>query len=370
MSEPIRVLQMIGSLERGGSQAMVLNLYKAIDRNRIQFDFVLDHPELNQLQSTVEKLGAKIYYMPAFKGTNLVEIINSWDHFFEIHSEYKILHSHVRSYASFYIPIAKKYGVKTIIHSHSTSNGNGISALIKAMLQYPLRYEADYFFGCSKMAGEWLFGKKVVQSTRYFLLKNAVDTKKYKYNSKIRADYRKLLGVSENSTVYVHVGRLHEAKNHMFLLDLFKELKQQRPESVLVIVGDGKLRDTIEKKITELDIEQNVRLLGARDDVPEIFQASDCFLFPSKWEGLPVTVVEAQAAGLPCFVSDKVTKEVNLSELVVNLPIDKGTRLWVEEICKADYQRKNVSDKIKKAGFDIEDSAEWLMHFYEGIINE
>lgn len=370
MPKPIRVLQMIGSLEMGGSQAMIINLYKAINRDRIQFDFILDHPKATQLLPIVEELGARVYYMPTFKGKNYREIKKAWDKFFQEHPEYTILHSHVRSYASLYIPIAKKYGLKTIIHSHSTSNGSGITSYIKAIMQYPLRFQADFFFGCSREAGQWLFGEKVVESDRYYVLQNAIDVSKYTFNPNIRLEYRRLLEISENKKVYVHVGRLHEAKNHLFLLEVFCEIQKRNPNSLLLLVGDGDLKHVIERKIKELKIEEYVMMLGARNDVANIFQAADCFIFPSKWEGLPVTVVEAQASGLPCFVSNTVTKDVNLSRLVINLPIDKGTDIWVEAIEKIGNQRIDVSEDIKKAGFDIKKSAQWLTNFYEGLVNE
>jgi glycosyltransferase involved in cell wall biosynthesis len=307
--------------------------------------------------------------MPTFRGRNIKEIKTAWNTFFIEHPEYKVLHSHVRSYASIYIPIAKKYGVRTIIHSHSRSNGSGISSIVKMIMQYPLRFQADYFFGCSKEAGEWLFGKNIVRSEKYHMFQNAIDTDQYLPNLKIRSEYRKKLGIEEKR-VFLHVGRLHSAKNHIFLLEVFKKVIQELPNSVLLIVGSGELKSEINKKIKELQLEDSVKMLGNRTDIPNLLQASDCFLFPSRWEGLPVSVVEAQAAGIPCLISDHITKDVGLSELVVYLPIDSGTDIWVETIKKLDYQRKNVISNIKQAGFDVKSTAEWLENFYRGLANE
>lgn len=361
--KPIRVLQMIGSLNIGGSQAMIINLYKAIDRTKIQFDFILDHPEACSLVPVVEELGARIYTMPAFNGKNVKEIQKAWSSFFETHTEYMILHSHVRSYASIYIPIAKKYGLKTIIHSHSTSNCSGISSLVKMILQYPLRFQADYFLGCSHEAGEWLFGRKIVKSDRYFMLQNAIDTNLYVQNTSIRESYRREIDVQDKK-VFLHVGRLHPSKNHSFLLSIFSEYVKKEDNSILLVVGDGELRTEIENQIKELNLQKFVRLLGARNDVPNLMQAADCFLFPSKWEGLPVTVVEAQAAGLPCLVSDTVTKDVNVSSLVKNISIIHGVQPWINAIAETSFSKTNVMDKIIAAGFDISSSARWLSEFY------
>lgn len=366
----IRILHMIGSLNIGGSQAMIMNLYRNIDREKVQFDFILDHPEQLYFEEEVNKLGGKIYFMPTFNGKNISQVKREWNSFFDEHSEYKILHSHVRSYASIYLPIAKKHGLKTIIHSHSTSNGSGIKSYIKWLMQLPLRYQADYFFGCSKEAGEWLFGKKIVNSDKYHMLQNAIDTKKYAFNESIRKQYRNEIGVGEHTLVFMHVGRLHEAKNHQFLLEVFSKYYSRHADSVLVLVGDGDLRKDIENKIYNLNINESVIMLGARNDVPNLLQAADCFLFPSKWEGLPVTVVEAQAAGLPCLVSDTVTRDVNVSDLVKNLPIDHGIDCWVNAIKNMNYTKKDVTEDIVKAGFDIQSSAEWMEIFYRGLVNE
>ena len=364
MNEPIRILHMIGSLNIGGSQAMVVNLYKNIDREKIQFDFILDHPSEVFFKETVESLGAKVYEMPTFNGLNFRQIKKEWNKFFEEHPEYKVLHSHVRSYASLYIPIAKKHGLKTIIHSHSTSNGSGISAIIKRLMQSSLKRRADYLFACSEESGKWLFGEKAIRKSNYYMIPNAVDTKKFAFKNDVRCKTRESLGISNDSIAYGHVGRLHPSKNHAFLLDVFAELLKKQPNAKLLLVGDGELRGEIEAKISELKINDSVFMLGARNDVDEVLQAIDVFLFPSNWEGLPVTVVEAQASGLPCFISDTITKDVNTSSLVKYLPIDKGTTVWVDELTSANLSRKNVIEDIKKAGFDIEESAYNISDFY------
>lgn len=363
----IRVLHVLGGLNLGGAETMVMNLYRAIDRTKIQFDFIIHLQQEQAYEKEVLSYGGKIYRFPAFNGKNILEERKLWKQFFSEHKEYKILHSHVRSYAAVYIPIAHEYGVKTIIHSHSTSNGKGMISLVKKIMQYPLRYQADYFFGCSKEAGQWLFGEKIVKNGNYHILKNAIDIKKYYLKSDIRVTYRKELNANDDTVVFVNIGRMHESKNHIFLLEVYKEIRKLIANSILVLVGEGELKGVIEKKIIDLDIRNSVRMLGARKDVPNLLQAADCFLFPSIWEGLPVTVVEAQAAGLPCFVSKTVTKEVNISELVTNLPIDQGTKPWVENICNSSLKRKDVTEEIKRAGFDIRSSTNWITDFYKEL---
>lgn len=367
--KPIRVLHMIGCFEAGGSQAMVINLLRAIDRTKVQFDFIVDNPERMEWAPQAEELGAEIYVMPKFRGNNGAEVRRAWNRFFGEHPEYKVLHSHVRSYASIYLPIAKKHGVKTIVQSHSTSNGSGFASVVKRCLQFPLRYQADCFFGCSKEAGQWLFGKKVVEGSRYYMLKNAIDIDKYRYDPQIRKKYREELELGEKKTM-IHVGRLHPAKNHMFLLEVFAQVVKQNPNTVLLLVGDGELRDEIQKKISALGLQDCVQMLGSRSDVPQLLQAADFFVFPSAWEGLPVTLVEAQAAGLPCFISDQITKEVVLSDLVTCLPIDHGVDCWTKQLTNANASRRDVAGQIQEKGYDIRESARWLADFYEGLAAE
>lgn len=353
---------MIGCLEMGGSQAMVMNLLRNIDRSKVMFDFIVDHPERKHYEEEARSMGAKIYTMPPFKGTNIKQLKREWDCFFDQHPEYKILHSHVRSYASIYFPIAKKHEVKTIIHSHSTSNGRGITAIVKRIMQYPLRYQADYLMTCSSKAGQWLYGKKACNKDNYIFLPNAINVEKYRFTLETADRYRRELGL-DKKFVIGHVGRFHHAKNHTFLLNVFAKIADQRPDAMLLLIGDGELREEIEYKIKELRITDRVILTGNRDDIPQLMQAMDIFVFPSAWEGLPVTVVEAQASGLPCLISDRITTDVDLSALVKRLPIDSPDP-WVNTILNTNCKRSDVSSEIKQAGFDVKDTAKRLTDFY------
>lgn len=361
----IRVLHVLGGLERGGAETMVLNLYRAIDRRRIQFDFIIHTAEHQAYYDEIIELGGKIYSFPAFNGKNAFQLKKIWNTFFSEHPEYKILHSHVRSYASLYLPIAKKYGVKTIIHSHSTSNGKGIASIVKRALQYPLRYQADYLMACSNEAGRWLFGEKACKKSNYFFIPNAIDTEKYRFVPEISEECRKEFGL-QGRFVVGHVGRFHEAKNHMFLLDVFADVAEQRSDAALLLVGDGELRSAIERKICELKIEDRVVMVGSRKDVARLMSAMDLFVFPSVWEGLPVTVIEAQAAGLHSLISDRITKDVDVSELVERLPVGDAKH-WAARILDMDSCRVDVTNKINRAGFDVKDTATKMIAFYSTI---
>lgn len=362
----IRILHVLGGLDRGGAETMVMNLYRNIDRTQVQFDFITHTNQQQAYTKEIENLGGKIYYFPKFNGFNALSMIKLWKDFFKEHCEYKILHSHVRSYASLYLRIARQSNVKTIVHSHNTSNGRGLSSIVKRLLQVPLRYQADFYFACSKKAGIWLFGKNVVLGKKFYVLPNAIDLYKFSYSEESRNNIRCELNLI-GKTVYGNIGRLTAQKNQSFLLDVFSTVYKKNKNAVLLIVGIGELENTLKEKAVSLGLKDSVLFIGARSDVPALLSAMDVFVFPSLWEGLPVTVIEAQASGIPCVVSSEITHEVGLSSLVYYLPVDRGTQLWSEMLCKIDFCRKDVSQEIKNAGYDIQYTSNFLTDFYRNL---
>lgn len=363
----IRVLQMIGSLNVGGSQTMIMNIYRNIDRHKMQFDFILDHPNETYFAEEVKAMGAKIYTMPMFNGANAAEIKRDWNNFFYMHPEYKVLHSHVRSYASLYLPVAKKHGVKTIIHSHSTSNGTGAAAMAKNALQYPLKKQADVLMACSTEAGLWLYGEKAVKSDKYMFMPNGVDLERFSFSESKRSALRRELGI-EGKFVVGHVGRFLADKNHGFLVEAFAKLCEKRPDSVLLLVGEGQTQLDTARKAVALGVAEKVIMTGNRNDVPDLLCAMDVFAFPSVREGLPVTLIEAQAAGLPCIISENISPDVDVSALVKRLPIDSAQR-WADELM-AKQERMDVRADIIKAGFDVKDSAIKMYGLYRKLYKE
>lgn len=361
----VKVLEMIASLTYGGSQAMIVNLCKAMNRENVQCDFIVDHPDMMGMKEIVESLGSKIYIMPTFKGTNIGEVRKAWDRFFDEHPDYQILHSHSRSYASIYLPIAKKHGLKTIIHSHNTSNGKGIAAMVKNLLQYPLRKQADYFIGCSKEAGEWLFGKEVVKGNRFFVLNNAIDTDRFTFDQQIREEYRTLFGLNDEK-VFIQVGRMSEQKNYLFTLDVFAKHLKKNENSRLFLVGNGELRDLIDQRIDDLQIKNSVTILEYRNDVDKLLQMADFFLMPSLFEGLSVAAVEAQASGIRCLLSDRCDTNVNITGLCEFLPLEED--VWISKMNEKVSLRPYTKEDIIKAGFDVKTTAAWLEDFYRGIV--
>lgn len=365
----IRILHVLGIMNRGGAETMIMNIYRKIDRSKIQFDFVVHREEKGAFDSEIRKLGGRIFRAPQFKGGNLFQYAGWWMYFLNKHKEFCIIHSHIRSTAFIFIPIAKRNKIISIIHSHSSSEGKGVKADIKRCFEYPLRWQGDFFIGCSEQAGKWLFGNRVVHSDRYKTIPNAVDQDKYNLDYHIREKYRNEFG-SSDEILFIHIGRMEGVKNHFFLIDIFKDLLKQIDKSKLLLVGDGSLKNNLIKYVKDLGISEKVVFLGIRDDIPNLLMLTDCFLFPSKWEGIPVSVIEAQAAGLPCFISDKINQEVKVTETVTFLPIDRGTKIWVDKIIKSDLSRKDTSMDMKKSGYDVNKSANEIQQLYFELLRK
>lgn len=367
----IRILQYVSSLNIGGSQTMIMELYRNIDRKKIQFDFVVDKKNDIFFKKEIESLGGKVYFLPNYTGKNHFQYKKAWNDFFKEHKEYKVIHSHVRSTASIVLKIAKKHGLKTISHSHNTSNGTGLASLVKRIYQYKIRFVADYFIGCSKDACRWLFGKKIANSNRCSVLNNSIYTEKFLYNVDIRKKIRRELNI-ENKFVIGHVGRFAIPKNHTFLLDIFYELQLKNKDAFLLLVGDNSnLKGEIEKKIYDLKLNDKVLILTNRNDVNELLQAMDVFVMPSLYEGLPVTLIEAQASSLPIVMSDNITDEAIITNLVSKFSLDDSKNIWVKKITELKkFKRYNTKDDIESAGYDISKNVKWLTKFYQKLEKE
>lgn len=366
MSKVIRILHVIGIMNRGGAETMIMNLYRNVDRTKVQFDFVENTSEKAIFDDEILALGGCIYNCPHYNGKNHFEYKKWWNDFFKEHKgEYKIIHGHLGSTASIYLKIAKKYGLCTIAHSHNTIMKKDLNNLIYKVYSYPTRFIADYFFTCSYVAGVSRFGKKIANdSNRCYLLKNSVETKKFLYDKDVSDQVRKEFDV-QDKIVIGHVGRFNVQKNHVFLIDIFKKIYEKNKNTVLFLLGDGEEKEKILEKVKNLDLVDCVRFLGVRNDVNKIMQCMDVMLFPSLFEGLPVTIIEAQASSLPCVLSDTITKECKITENVEFLSLKTDVDTWSNVTLKmSKLPRYDSSNDIIKSGYDIEQNAIWLQNFY------
>lgn len=368
MNKPIRILHVIRLMNHGGVESMIMNLYRNIDRTKVQFDFVQNSNEPAVYDEEILALGGKIYHCPHYNGKNHFVYTKWWHEFFKNHAgEYPIVHGHLGSTASIYLSIAKKYGSYAIAHSHNTGG-----SWLYQIFSYPTRFIADYFFACSKDAAILRYGKRVGDNENCCtVLKNAINAKRFTFNKEIRQNTRLELGVSDITVVTGHVGQFREQKNHKFLLEIFQQVNQILPDSVLLLVGDGPLRPQIEAEINEKALADKVILAGSQNDVWKYYQAMDVFVMPSHYEGLPVSMVEAQTAGLPCLVSTNVPRESAITDLVHFEDLNSDIDIWAEQILNlASCARTNRMKEIKEAGFDIETTAAWLTEYYIDVVKK
>lgn len=357
----IKVLMIVHEMNRGGIENFIMNLYRTIDRRKIQFDFVEHTNKKCAFDDEIESLGGKIYHCPDYRVFNHLSYVVWWKKFFSEHNEYKIIHSHLDSSANIHLRIAKKYGLITIAHSHSSSEGFGIRAIVKSFLKIGFNNCCDYKFACSKEAGEWLFGKKA----NYKVLNNGIETEKYIFNESQRKLLRNQLNIKNDELVLGHIGRLDKNKNVTFILDILKELNDLGIKSKFVSAGQGSEYDCLVNKAKALNIENDVFFLGLRDNINVIVQLFDAFVFSSFYEGLPVSAIEAQASGLKCLLSDTIPKEVDITGNVEFMSLENSPREWAEKIkSMLPYKRENTKQKIIDAGYDIKTTVDYLTKFY------
>ncbi|MBM7604656.1 glycosyltransferase involved in cell wall biosynthesis [Metabacillus crassostreae] len=363
MDGPIRVLHVVVNMNRGGAETLIMNLYRNIDRSKIQFDFLTCKEGV--FDQEILELGGKLHTIPYITDRGHFHYIKNLNQFFNANKHYQIVHSHMDKMSGFVLEAAKKAGIQVrIAHSHNTQSEGGFAAkLYKEYAGINIGKSATHYLACSNSAAKWLFKNKANSSK---LLKNGIDTEKFTFSKKIRDKIRNELGV-EDRLVLGNVGRFNHQKNHSFLIDVFSELNIIEPKACLVLVGDGALRSDIEEKVKRLGLEEKVKFLGVRSDINSLLQAFDLFVFPSFHEGLPVTLIEAQGAGLPCLISENITKEVDMGiNLVKFLPINRKN-VWVEEIVEvlSKKESRNIPhEALSQKGYDIKNTANFIHDFY------
>lgn len=360
-----RILQVIGIMNRGGAETMIMNFYRSIDRTKYQFDFLVFSDKPGDYDAEIKELGGKIYRLPVFKIYNYFTFKAAVKRFFSEH-HWDVIHGHIRSSASIYLEEAKKYGSYAVAHCHSTDGENFIIRTLYHILTYRIRYVADYFMACSIEAGKAGFGKKVINTDRFMVLKNAINCNAYRYSENRHSSLKEQFGL-EKKIVIGHIGRFVEVKNHEFLVDVFYEIQKDRENAVLVLVGRGKLEKKIKEKAMQLGIEEKVKFMGVRADIPDMMNLFDVFIFPSHYEGLGIVGIEAQAAGLPCVFSDNIPQEAIITNNVIRLSLEEKAKKWAETIIKMcdKYTREDEYEVIRANGYDIENETEKLIKIYE-----
>lgn len=361
--EPIRVLQVVTNMDRGGLETMLMNYYRHVDRERVQFDFLTHRADQAAYDDEIKALGGRIYRLP-----RLIPWSRSYrkelNRFFMQHPEYQIVHVHQDCLSSVILQVAEKCGVPVrIAHSHNANQDKNLKYPIKLFYMRSIPRYATDLMACSQKAGMWMF-----RGAPFTVLHNAIDAVAYSFDERKREDVRRCLKIPEEALVLGHVGRFMPQKNHEFLLDIFAAAAKKEANARLLLVGDGELRSKIEAKAQRLGLSDRVIFTGIRADVPDLMQAMDVFVLPSHFEGLGIVNIEAQAAGLPCFVSAKVVPpEAKVTDLLHYISLDASAKEWATQILDNSIpigKRRNTTKEIIEAGFDIHTTTEELECFY------
>lgn len=359
-----KILHYVSIMNRAGEETFLMNVFRKIDREKVQFDFLCTSNKKGNYDAEIKQLGGHIYYVNLLQGSkkqlsNFFILKNRLKALVKTHSCFEIHTQHAMD--AFLSSVAAKQAgfKKVIVHSHNSSTIYNIyTHKIFRILLKELKITR---FACSQEAGHWMFGGKA-----FSVIKNGIDLNQFRFNVSVRKKVRKEMNW-ENKFIVGHVGRFNEQKNHIFLLNSFYLFQKTVPDSLLVLIGEGELKNRIQQDAQKLGIQSKIQFLGVREDVNNLYQGMDLFAFPSLFEGLPVVLVEVQAAGLPAVISDSITKEIDINNNLIRLSINDTENKWAvtfRKIARKKLVRISNIRKLKEAGYDIKDVAKGLQDFY------
>lgn len=373
----IRVLQVFGEpLSDGGQESFIMNMYRNIDKEKIQFDFYTPFfCDNKRLKNEIKGLGGNVYASNGrFEKEGVKkDFITGLKNFLNEH-KYEVIHINSGSIfnLAFGAKIAKKSGAKKIIvHSHATGINNIKYKIIKHFSAKIFLSNVTDYLACSKDAAIWKFPKKIIKNNEFTVIKNGIELEKYVYNENVRKEYRSLFKISEDEFVIGHIGRFEEPKNHVFLINLYEEILKKDSNTRLLLIGHGTLKETIKQILREKDIIDKVIFLERREDINNILQAMDIFVFPSTFEGLGIVTIEAQTAGLVTICSNNIPEEANVTELFYKMDLNEDIEKWRDLILSfkdKKIDRHNKDDIVRKSGYDAKESANRLLEIYKNSI--
>ncbi|MDQ0198785.1 glycosyltransferase family 1 protein [Neobacillus ginsengisoli] len=368
--EPKRILHIVSSMERGGAETLIMNIYRNLDRTKLQFDFITHSNKKGDFDEEILTLGGRIYKIPSLGNLgplsyikNLIKIMNS--------NSYIAVHSHTDYQGGFPALAAKIAGInKRICHSHSNnwSKAKSFKSWVTLIiLRSLIKISATNYCSCSLEAAQFLFGQNIGKTGKVSILKNGVDIAQFTMaRTNLRNSVINELNLSGNVKIIGHVGRFSDSKNHFFILKVLKKLIEEDDHYVALLIGDGPLRINIEKEAAKLGVLNHIRFLGVRSDIPKLMKAFDVFLFPSKFEGFGIVTIEAQCSGTPCVIADTVPKATDMGlGLTSFVNLDESLDSWCnkikESILMARPDDDLIYDRVSNRGFNIKNNvSDWV----------
>ena len=364
-NEILHVLHVFGKLNRGGAESRVMDLYRNMDRTKVQFDFMQHTDRMCDFQPEIEQLGGKVYHVPPFRFWNYFSYCKAWKQFIREHPEIRIVHGHMTSTASIYLPIVHKKGVFTIAHSRNAGVDKGIKGKLTKFLRRNLKEKCDRCFACSKLAGEAVFGKEAMEQGNVTIIPNAIDAARFTFDPEVRKQKREELHIQPQEFLIGEVGRFDPQKNQKYAVEILAECRKKNFPAKLILIGEGPLMEDVRQQVEELRLQEYVIFTGLQKNVMPFYQAMDFFLLPSFYEGLPGVAVEAQASGLRGILSDAITTETAMTTLMEFRSVQEPAKVWADRIVACGhYERQNTLKELQEAGFDVKNLAKRLQNFY------
>ena len=366
MGDPIRVLQVVAKMERNGYESRIMDIYRNLDKEKVQFDFYTHRKEHGDFDDEIISMGGVIYYNDAISPFHFFRYLKELDSFFETH-QYSIVHAHLNSYCAWVLFAAKRHGVKVrIAHSRNSGFDPGWKTIFKRASKIFINIPPTHRFACSKNAGIWLFGKKFLKDKNSKVIPNAFNCDAFSFNQNFRDEVRSELGLSDEDVAIVNVGRLTPPKNHRMIFAVFKRFYDRNHNSRLYLFGDGELKEQIVMLAEEMDLSKCVFFMGNRADVFRYLNGMDAMLFPSIYEGFGTVAVEAQCNGLPVLASDVLPDETRVTDLIKYRSLESSVDLWVEDLEQMlkNTSRSDQSCVIKEAGYDMKTNSMNMQDFY------
>ena len=370
MNIPKRVLHVVSSMNRGGAETMIMNLYRNIDKNKLQFDFVCHIKEKCDFEQEIYSLGGRIIRISSLGQIGLNEYINNLRKVISRYGPYQAVHAHTDIQAGIVMLAAKLEGIPIrVCHSHNTKwkeNPRIKDNLQSYILRYIGRKTATNLCACGKDAAIFFFGKRAYEKNQVTILNNGIDIESF--NNINNVDIVKLKRqIKDDSFIIGHIGRFYEQKNHMFIVELAKELQEKNVKFNILLVGDGPLKEAVKQRVYDNNLDKNIKFLGVRDDVPMLLNIFDIFIFPSFYEGLPVTLIEAQASGVKCIISDTITEEVDLGLGLIERVSLSNKDKWISYLLnkKSKCDISIINKKVSEAGYNARNNVRYLNKLYD-----
>lgn len=356
-----RILHLLARMDRGGAETFVMNVFREIDKQKFEFDFLLNSPQGDYVEE-IKQLGGRIYSI-APRSQGLVKYCRALSLFFaEHHDEYQAVHMHTSSLSSLeFLYYSRRYGIPVrIIHSHSTVQNGSLHNILHWLQKPVISKLATDYLACSEVAANWLY-KMTGINDKAIVIRNGIDVAKFTYRDAYRAEVRKKYGILPDVKLLGHVGRFETVKNQTFLVDIFKEYHEIAPNSMLLMVGSGSHMDAVKKKVADVKLQDSVIFAGVQSEIYKFLSAFDYFVFPSLYEGLPVSLVEAQASGVLTICSDRVSQECKLTEALSFFPLDRSAKEWATYIHSiAPIPRESTIHDVIQKGYSITETTNFL----------